>query len=74
MLSLDEEFISSVLEKYGQEISKINLSNNGLQNLGSLGQLPNLVKLNLSKNSLQDLSALQSLKKLTELNLAENQM
>eukprot|EP01031_Cornospumella_fuschlensis_P034657 gene34657-41971_t len=74
MLSLDEGFIISVREKYGEDISKINLSNNGLQDLGSIGKLHNLIKINLSKNNLQDVSALQSLKKLTELNLADNEI
>ena len=74
MLSLDEGFIISVREKYGEDISKINLSNNGLQDLGSIGKLHNLVKINLSKNNLRDVSALQGLKKLTELNLADNEM
>jgi Leucine-rich repeat (LRR) protein len=74
MLCIEDSFVKSIQDKYGNDITKLNLSNNGISSLGSIGKLKNLTKINLSKNSLYDIKLLAVLTKLSALNLAENQM
>lgn len=75
MQRLEDDFIDSILEKYGKDISKLNLSNNGLtciRNIDRLGS--SLTSLNLANNDLVDIRPLAALSSLRELNLAQNSM
>ena len=75
MKTLEKEFVISLIKKYGKNLSKINLSNNGMEDITQIVHLAEyLIKLNLSKNSLRHISPLARLTFLNELNLSENQM
>ena len=76
MINLEQEFVESILRKFGKDsVVKLNLSNNGLKNLSNIETFcTTLKKLNLSKNEIEDIHPLSSLVNLLDLNLSENYM
>ena len=71
---LDDEFIDSILKKYGKHLSKINLSNNGLNCIKNIERFTKLEVLNLSRNDLKDISPISRLVCIKSLDLSENLM
>lgn len=75
ILSLEDDFVKSIVEKYGRNLQKINLSNNGLISLSRIDEFANSVEsLNISKNEIADLSPVECLKELKELDASDNLM
>ena len=71
--NLDDDLISGIVAKFGANVTRINLSSNGLRGLGNIEKIsPCLEKLNLACNDLVDVRPLQNLSTLTELDLSEN--
>ena len=73
MLKLDTEFIDSIIDKYGSDLKRINISKNGLRCIENIHQISLVLeKLNLSKNDISDVRPISKLYYLTELDLSEN--
>eukprot|EP01039_Chlorochromonas_danica_P010227 gene10227-11321_t len=72
LIKIDDALIASIRRDYGSQISSLNLSKNGLEDLGSLSQLSSLTRINLSRNKIHDLHPLHQLTALRELDLSEN--
>lgn len=73
--TLDASFVQSIITNYGDRITKLNLADNGLENIELLPEISTcFLKLNLSKNKLRDIQSLGKITTLNELNLSENQM
>jgi Leucine-rich repeat (LRR) protein len=73
LVTLTEELTEAILAQYG-EISKLNLSNNGLQSIENIVKLSTLEKLTLRCNDLIDVRPLGVLTSLKELDLADNRI
>jgi hypothetical protein len=71
--TLDDDLIDSIISKFGSEVPKLNLSNNGIRCIKNIERFKDcVIKLNLSGNDLVDIRPLSHLLKLKELNLSEN--
>jgi len=73
LVTLTEELTEAILQQYG-ELQKLNLSNNGLQNIENIVKLSGLEKLTLRCNDLIDIRPLAALGALTDLDLSENRI
>jgi Leucine-rich repeat (LRR) protein len=73
LVTLTEELTEAILQQYG-ELQKLNLSNNGLQNIENIVKLRGLEKLTLRCNDLIDIRPLAALGALTELDLSDNRI
>ena len=73
MLTLTPQVIDAIIEQYG-ELNRLNLSNNGLQNVVAISRLSCLKVLNLSCNDLVDIAPISTLSLLEELNLSDNRI
>ena len=71
--SITNDLVESIMEKYGPSLKKINLSRNGLREIGLICSLSNcLEKLDLSENDLIDIRPIGGLRQVEELNLQSN--
>jgi Leucine-rich repeat (LRR) protein len=73
--NLEDDLVKSIIDKYGRNLQKINLSNNGLKSISRINEFANSVEsLNISKNEIVDLTPIESLQELRELNASDNFM
>lgn len=70
---MEDDLIDGIVRQFGPNVTKINLSRNGLRGLGHIEKIsPCLEKLNLSQNDLVDIRPLGGLTTLIDLNISEN--
>lgn len=74
MYHLTNDLIAAVIAKYGEELTRLNMSHNDLRTIQNIQRLSALKHLDLSGNSISDISPLETLTSLETLNLAENRM
>jgi Leucine-rich repeat (LRR) protein len=65
--------VDDILAKYGQ-VSKLNLSDNGIKKVESMEKMTELEKLDLSGNQIANVEGVATLQNLIELNLQHNNM
>jgi len=73
--ALDDKVVSSIKAKYGEDISSLNLSRNGLHRLNNIEKFSgSLARLNLSYNEISDITPLSTLNNMQELSVEENEI